>query len=108
TAGGAESRPAARRAARVRPRPPEATAAAAVWRGSETQAPVGWRSAQRPRADGAAQPEDQQDNQHQAEQSAAAVICNAPAGAFPVVVAAATAEEQNQHDDQENQHDVTQ
>jgi hypothetical protein len=30
----------------------------------------------------------------------------APAGASPVVVAAASAEEQDQHDDQENQHDA--
>src|SRR4051812_14100614 len=70
------------------------------------QAPVGPRSAQQPRARGAGQPEDQQDNQHQAQQSAA-VVWTAPAGASPVVIAAASAEEQNQHDDQENQHDTT-
>jgi len=31
----------------------------------------------------------------------------APAGASPVVIAAGSADEQDQHDDQENQHHVT-
>ena len=43
----------------------------------------------------------------QAEQSAT-VMWTAPTGAFPVVVAPASTEEKDQHDDQQNQHDVTQ
>jgi hypothetical protein len=55
------------------------------------------RSAQPPRAHGPAQPEDQQNDQHQAEQSAT-VMWTAPTGASSVVVAPASAEEKDQHD----------
>jgi hypothetical protein len=68
--------------------------------------PGSWHSAQHPRAHGPGQPEHQHNDQHQTEQ-AATVMWTAPTGASPVVVAAASAEEQDQHDDQENQHDVT-
>src|SRR5204863_7725511 len=96
TAGRAGSRPAARTATRVKPRPPTAAGQAAEWRESETPAPVVRRSAQHPWAHGPAQPEDQQDDQHQAEQSAT-VMRTAPVGASPVVVAPASAEEQDEH-----------
>jgi hypothetical protein len=40
------------------------------------------------------------------EQSAT-VMWTAPTGGSPIVLPAASAEEQDQHHDQENQHDVT-